>query len=88
MSPPPVESLRVGAHVLRCRFFPPAQPLHISGDVTKCLLKAGEKVQRGEEPGKAGHGAPMAFEQQSCGQPPKARLLSSLLVLQASTETK
>lgn len=57
--------------------FSPAQPLRVGGDVTKCLLKAGKKVKRGREPGRTGYCAPVAFEQQSFGQPPKARSLSS-----------
>lgn len=32
--------------------FSPAQPLLISGDVTKCFLEAGKKAKKGGEPGK------------------------------------
>lgn len=33
--------------------FSPAQPLPVGGRVTKCLLEAGEKAKKGEEPAKA-----------------------------------
>lgn len=75
-SPLHMEPLCVGAYVLRCHFSS-AQPLRISGDVTKCLLKAGKKAWRVGEPGKTRYKAPMAFEQQSFGHPSKARSLSS-----------
>lgn len=58
-------------------FCPQRQQLRMGGDVTKCLLKAGKKETRGGEPGEARYGAPMACEQQSFGQPRKARSLSS-----------
>lgn len=42
--------------------FSPAQPLHIGGNVMKCLLQAVRKVKMGGESGRAWYSAPVVFE--------------------------